>query len=213
MCCYFTSMRPGHYRIYASRDSSFWCCGHTGLESPAKLGKFIYSHKVTNRHQEKDIRVNLFIPSILSWKEEGVELIQQSRIPESEQVDLTLNLKKKQKLILRIRKPDWTDKATFIINGEEEQPLLGISFDMDKEQWKDAIKRDTLDWEQVCDFGGLNSEIAKQYSIKQIPANILLSADGKILAKNLTGEELKKKIEEVVSAAEEKEKQNNKKKK
>ena len=125
MCCYFTSMRPGHYRIYASRDSSFWCCGHTGLESPAKLGKFIYSHKVTNRHQEKDIRVNLFIPSILSWKEEGVELIQQSRIPESEQVDLTLNLKKKQKLILRIRKPDWTDKATFIINGEEEQPLLG----------------------------------------------------------------------------------------
>lgn len=79
MCCYFTSMRPGHYRIYASRDSSFWCCGHTGLESPAKLSKFIYSHKVTNRHQEKDIRVNLFIPSILSWKEEGVELIQQSR--------------------------------------------------------------------------------------------------------------------------------------
>ena len=36
-----------------------------------------------------------------------------------------MNLKKKQKLILRIRKPDWTDKATFIINGEEEQPLLG----------------------------------------------------------------------------------------
>lgn len=80
---------------------------------------------MTNRHQEKDIRVNLFIPSILSWKEEGVELIQQSRIPESEQVDFTLNLKKKQKLILRIRKPDWTDKATFIINGEEEQPLFG----------------------------------------------------------------------------------------
>ena len=82
--------------------------------------------------------------------------------------------------------------------------MLGISFDMDKEQWKDAIKRDTLDWEQVCDFGGLNSEIAKQYSIKQIPANILLSADGKILAKNLTGEELKKKSEEVVYAEEEK---------
>ena len=74
MCCYFTSMRPGHYRIYASRDSSFWCCGHTGLESPAKLGKFIYSHKVTNRHQEKDIRVNLFIPSQVTWKEKGLTL-------------------------------------------------------------------------------------------------------------------------------------------
>ena len=91
--------------------------------------------------------------------------------------------------------------------------MLGISFDVDKKEWKDAIKRDTLDWEQVCDFGGLNSEVAKQYAIKQVPSNILLSADGKILAKNLSGEDLKKKIEEVVSAAEEKDKKDNKKKK
>ena len=91
--------------------------------------------------------------------------------------------------------------------------ILGISFDVNKEQWKDAIKQDTLDWEQVCDFGGLNSETAKQYSVQQIPANILLSADGKILAKNLHGEELKKKIEEVVFAAEEKDKKDSKKKK
>ena len=40
--------------------------------------------------------------------------------------------------------------------------MLGISLDVDKQQWKDAIKRDTLDWEQVCDFGGLNSEAAVQ---------------------------------------------------
>lgn len=91
--------------------------------------------------------------------------------------------------------------------------LLGISLDLDKKQWKDAIERDTLSWEQVCDFGGFNSEVVKQYSIKQIPTNILLSPDGKILAKNLKGEALKKKIEELVTAAEEKEKQDKKKKK
>ena len=124
MCCYFTSMRPGHYRIYASRDSSFWCCGHTGLESPAKLGKFIYSHPKKIIDGDPDIRVNLFIPSILSWKEKGIELVQQNRLPESEQVNFMLNLKKKQELILRIRKPDWVDKATFIINGKVEYPIL-----------------------------------------------------------------------------------------
>ncbi|WP_294629904.1 TlpA disulfide reductase family protein [uncultured Bacteroides sp.] len=91
--------------------------------------------------------------------------------------------------------------------------LLGISFDTDKEQWQAAIERDTLDWEQVCDFGGLNSEVAKQYSVGLLPANILLSADGKILSKNLHGEALKKKIEETVAAAEAKEKKENKKKK
>lgn len=124
MCCYFTSMRPGHYRIYASRDSSFWCCGHTGLESPAKLSKFIYSHSKRIIDGDPDIRVNLFIPSILFWKEKGIELIQQNRLPESEQVSFMLNLKKKQELILRIRKPDWADKVTFIINGKVEYPIL-----------------------------------------------------------------------------------------
>ena len=88
--------------------------------------------------------------------------------------------------------------------------MLGISLDVDKQQWKDAIKRDTLEWEQVCDFGGLNSEVAKQYSVWKIPANILLSSDGKIVAKNLQGEELKKKIEKIVEEAAEKEKKQKK---
>ena len=90
--------------------------------------------------------------------------------------------------------------------------MLGISLDVDKQQWKDAIKRDTLEWEQVCDFVGLNSEVAKQYSVWKIPANILLSSDGKIVAKNLQGEELKKKIEKIVEEAAEKEKKNKQKK-
>ena len=90
--------------------------------------------------------------------------------------------------------------------------MLGISLDVDKQQWKDAIKRDTLEWEQVCDFGGLNSEVAKQYSVWKIPANILLSSDGKIVAKNLQGEELKKKIEKIVEESAEKEKKNKQKK-
>ena len=119
MVSYFLPLLSGSHKLYSTKENSFWCCVGSGFENHAKYGEAIYYHN------DKGIYVNLFIPSILSWKEEGVELIQQSRIPESEQVDLTLNLKKKQKLILRIRKPDWTDKATFIINGEEEQPLLG----------------------------------------------------------------------------------------
>lgn len=119
MCCYYTSMRPDHYRIYASRDSSFWCCAHTGLESPAKLGKFIYSR------EGKDIRINLFIPSILSWKEQGIELIQQNGLPASNKVQLTLNLKKKQRFTLYIRKPKWTKNPVIEINGKIETPLMG----------------------------------------------------------------------------------------
>ena len=114
MCCYFTSMRPGHYRIYASRDSSFWCCGHTGLESPAKLGKFIYSR------DKGGIRVNLFIPSVLTNKELGLELAQYSHIPESDKVEFRLNLQDERTLTLRIRRPDWAKNPILVINGKEE---------------------------------------------------------------------------------------------
>lgn len=116
MCCYFTPMRPGHYRIYASRDSSFWCCGHTGLESPAKLGQFIYSR------QGQDLLVNLFIPSALTWQKNGVELIQRSRIPESDTTEFTLTMKRKQRFALRIRKPDWAGAASFLVDGKEIKP-------------------------------------------------------------------------------------------
>lgn len=119
MCCYYTSMRPAHYRIYASRDSSFWCCTHTGLESPAKLGRFIYSR------QGKDIRVNLFIPSVLSQKEAGVELIQENKLPESDIVQFTLNVKKKQRFTLYIRKPEWATNPVLKIDGKVESPALG----------------------------------------------------------------------------------------
>lgn len=91
--------------------------------------------------------------------------------------------------------------------------MLGISLDIDKKQWKEAIKNDTLSWEQVCDFGGPESDIAKQYGIQKLPSTVLLDADGKVLAYDIQGEELKKKMAEVVKEAANKEKENNKKKK
>lgn len=121
MCCYFTPMRPGHYRIYASRDSSFWCCGHTGLESPAKLGKFIYSH------DSDGVRVNLFIPSVLSWKDKGVELTQHCNLLETDEVEFRLKARREQRFVLRIRKPEWMKNPTFIINGKEEELVTDSS--------------------------------------------------------------------------------------
>ncbi|MDR0939737.1 MAG: DUF4369 domain-containing protein [Mediterranea sp.] len=84
--------------------------------------------------------------------------------------------------------------------------LLGISLDIDKRQWAETVKRDTLDWIQLCDFGGMNSDIAKQYAINHLPANLLLSPEGRIIGKNLRGEELAKQVKEAITASEEKEK-------
>lgn len=90
--------------------------------------------------------------------------------------------------------------------------LLGVSLDIDKEKWQEAIKTDTLKWEQVCDFTGWNTEIVKQFSILSLPANVLLSPSGRIEGKNLSGEAIEKKLKEIEEKEKEKKEREKKEK-
>jgi peroxiredoxin len=78
--------------------------------------------------------------------------------------------------------------------------LLGVSLDRegDKDAWLKAVKADGLSWPQVSDLKYWFNEVAKLYDIRAIPQNYLIGPDGKIIAKNLRGEELMKKLEEVI---------------
>lgn len=77
--------------------------------------------------------------------------------------------------------------------------ILGVSLDEKKDNWEKAIKQDQLTWAHVSDLGGWQSEVAGLYGVKAIPANYLLDKDGKIIAKNLRGEDLVKKLSEVLN--------------
>ena len=78
--------------------------------------------------------------------------------------------------------------------------ILGVSLDRswEKEKWIKAIHDDRLTWTQVSDLKFWNNEVAKQFGIKAIPQNLLLDPEGKIIAKNLRGDELDKKLEEFI---------------
>lgn len=75
--------------------------------------------------------------------------------------------------------------------------LLGVSLDIDKKAWKEAIEEDTLSWDQVCDFSGWEMGTVKQFAIHALPANLLITPSGKIEGKNLTREEIEKKLKEI----------------
>jgi peroxiredoxin len=78
--------------------------------------------------------------------------------------------------------------------------VLGVSLDRPdaKEKWLAAIHKDGLTWTQVSDLKFWDNEVAKQYGIRSIPQNLLLDPNGKIIAKNVRGEELVKKLDEVL---------------
>lgn len=72
--------------------------------------------------------------------------------------------------------------------------ILGVSLDSKKESWLEAIKADGLSWTEVSDLNSWHNNVAQKYFIKAIPQNFLIDPAGKIIAKNLRGEDLDAKL-------------------
>ncbi|MGW1454900.1 beta-L-arabinofuranosidase domain-containing protein [Salegentibacter agarivorans] len=111
---YFTPMRPGHYRVYSQPETSFWCCVGSGIENHGKYNQFIYTHS------ENELYVNLFIPSTLKWKEQDVEILQQTDFPKEETTNLGIKTEEPKNFILNLRYPSWVKKDQFKIFINEE---------------------------------------------------------------------------------------------
>lgn len=76
--------------------------------------------------------------------------------------------------------------------------ILGVSFDKEMEPWKKAIADDKLTWKHISDLQHWNNGAAAVYGIRAIPQNVLVNPEGVIIARNLHGDDLKKKLEEVL---------------
>ncbi|RYE18987.1 MAG: AhpC/TSA family protein [Sphingobacteriaceae bacterium] len=78
--------------------------------------------------------------------------------------------------------------------------ILSVSLDRPnaKDAWLQAIKDDGLTWNHVSDLQFWNNQVAKLYSIQSIPGNFLIDPTGKIVAKDLRGEELEQKLAQLL---------------
>ncbi|RZK78830.1 MAG: AhpC/TSA family protein [Pedobacter sp.] len=73
--------------------------------------------------------------------------------------------------------------------------IIGVSLDDKKESWNKAIEADKLVWLHASDLKGWKSDLATEFGIKSVPTSFLVDADGKVIAKDLRGEALEKKLE------------------
>jgi uncharacterized protein len=120
---YFTPMRPRHYRVYSQPDKGFWCCVGSGMENHGKYGELIYAHN------NKDIFVNLFIPSTLQWEERGIGITQQTKFPFDEKSTIRLKLQKPSRFALFVRYPSWVKNGGMkvLVNGKEVRSIKDSS--------------------------------------------------------------------------------------
>lgn len=70
--------------------------------------------------------------------------------------------------------------------------ILQVSIDKNHASWVKAIADDGLIWHQVGDMKFWDSPVARLYNITRIPANFLLDPNGRIIARDVRGEELEK---------------------
>lgn len=75
--------------------------------------------------------------------------------------------------------------------------VLGVSLDVNQENWKKAILQDDMPWEQLSDLKGFKNEVSDYYGIYAIPRTFLIDPKGKIVATNLRGQMLQKTLDEL----------------
>ncbi len=142
---------------------------------------------------------------------EYIELLERTEVGKN-YIDFTLNdmegqpiaisdIVKNNKLVMidfwaswcpdcRVENPNLVD----IYNRYKDKGLeiVSVSLDTDKESWLKGIKEDNLYWKNhVSDLKGWNCVPASEYGVAFIPQNVLINTEGKIVAKNLNGDNLK----------------------
>ncbi|TDQ06638.1 glycoside hydrolase family 127 protein [Pedobacter metabolipauper] len=136
MMCYFVPLRMGGKKHYSSEFHDFTCCVGTGMENHVKYNESIYF-----RADDGSLYVNLFVSSVLNWKEKGVKITQNSAIPNSDQTTLTINTAKASSFTLLLRKPKWAENAVITVNGQTQKVIPNAQgYFSIKRNWKNNDK-------------------------------------------------------------------------
>ncbi|MDP9080378.1 MAG: redoxin domain-containing protein [Bacteroidota bacterium] len=77
--------------------------------------------------------------------------------------------------------------------------IVGISLDHEKTLWLDAINHDKLFWTQLSSLNKWNNNVSIKYYVYAVPNNFLIDPNGKIVGKNLHGDELATTLDKLVN--------------
>ncbi len=118
MTMYFQPMGTGYFKVFSSEFKDFWCCTGSGMENFTKLNDSIYFKG------KNEIIVNQYISSILTDKENNISLVQNSFLPDRENVLFEIQPLEgeKQHAKVKFRVPDWIARKPIVkLNRNETE--------------------------------------------------------------------------------------------
>ena len=115
MFCYMVPLKPGIRKTYSNEFDNWTCCHGTGMENPTKHGESIYF-----KSKDGGLYVNMFIPSVLDWTENGVKIQTETKYPEDGNVKITFTCSGSKEFPMYIRYPSWAlPGMKVLVNGAE----------------------------------------------------------------------------------------------
>ncbi len=132
---YFQPVRPGEQRRYGNTGT---CCGGTGMENHTKYQDSIYFKSA----DDATLYVNLYIPSVLEWREKGLTIEQSTSYP-NEGV-ATFTVRGAGRLAVSLRVPTWVRRGyTISVNGVAQKiTATPGQYATVTRQWKSGDKID-----------------------------------------------------------------------
>jgi thiol-disulfide isomerase/thioredoxin len=76
--------------------------------------------------------------------------------------------------------------------------IISVSLDDKKDKWTAALRQYQMPWIHISDVKGFQSQVNSLYHVPSIPKTLLLDKTGKIIATDLRGEALDRKLEELL---------------
>lgn len=129
MKTYFMATNQGHFKVYSTKENSFWCCVGSGMENPGRYTRNIY-YKDGN-----EFYVNQFISSEVDWKEKGLKISQTTNYPYEDTSVIKIESGSAE-AALKIRIPSWiADDAQIRINDGETVRVSEAGYHTIERMW------------------------------------------------------------------------------
>lgn len=129
-CTYHLPLGSPRHKAWLTEDD-FRCCNGSGIEAFTVLNNNIYFH------QDTDLWINMYIPTILNWEAQGVTLSQRGEFPLQPQAVITIDeMKENCEFTMNLFIPSWAKNAKININGEDVGTATPMSYKSLSRTWK-----------------------------------------------------------------------------
>lgn len=117
------------------KDNDFFCCSGSSAETFTQLNNGIYYH------DDSTLWVNMYIPSVVEWKEKKVSFRQDGNFPKNPEVSFEVSAGRKSEFAVKLFVPAWAhDVEVYVNDVRQDVALSPSSYCTLKRTWRNGDK-------------------------------------------------------------------------